>query len=88
MTGVHLHLVEIRMIHVVHLVSVSMMLQSEYSKTCRQRPLSSETTSHERLQFGCTNSFSSLFNLTSKTTAVLYETKGHFFMATSACFTY
>ena len=34
-----------------------------YSKTCRQRPLSSETTSHERLQFRCTNSFSYIFDL-------------------------
>ena len=29
-----------------------------YSKTCRQRPPSSETTFHVRPQFACTNSFS------------------------------
>ena len=51
-----------------------------------QRPLSSETTSHEKPQFGCTDSFSYIFDLTSETT-LSYETKGHFFMATSACST-
>ena len=38
-----------------------------YIETCHERPPSSETTSHLRPQFGCTNVvFSSIFNLSSE----------------------
>ena len=57
-----------------------------YSKTCLRDHLSSETTSHLRPQFGCTNSFSYIFNLSSETT-LQCKTKGHFFVATSPYFT-
>ena len=39
-----------------------------YSKTCLRDPLNSETTSHLRPQFRCTNSLSCIFNLSSETT--------------------
>ena len=39
-----------------------------YSKTCLRDHLSSETTSHVRPQFQCTNSFSYIFHLSSETT--------------------
>ena len=58
-------------------------LQLIYSKTCHQRPLSSATTSLVRPQFGCTNSFFYVLDLTSETT-LSCGTKGHFFVATSA----
>ena len=40
----------------------------KYSKTCFRDHLSSETTSHLRPQFGCTNSFFYTSNLSSETT--------------------
>ena len=43
-------------------------------------------TSHIKPQFTCTDSFSYIIDQTSETT-LFCETKGHFLVATSACFT-